>query len=79
MAAKIGVSDGVYSPLQATHWNVYVGRDGDQNLWLQNANPIPVGTQSFTLPNAPLLSGNALISGQSEDFNYAFQNVLSRA
>jgi hypothetical protein len=79
MQAKIGVSDGVYSPLQATHWNIYAGQSGDQYLWLQNAGPIPIGTQSFTLPDTPILSGSPLVCGQSEDFNYSFQNVLSRA
>jgi hypothetical protein len=57
---------------------VYVGLTG-KTLWLQNASPIPIGTTSYTLANAPTLSGNAMGTGQHPDYNFAFQNVLWRA
>jgi hypothetical protein len=75
---NLGTADGIYTPQPATGWNVYVGITG-QTLWLQNALPIPVATTSYSLPNAPTLTGNPMGQGQHPDYNFAFQDVLWRA
>jgi hypothetical protein len=74
----IGTADGLYTPLVASGWNVYVSLD-QANWYLQNATPIPLATTSYTLANAPVLSGYTLQPGQFADYNFAFQNVLFRA
>ncbi len=74
----IGTAQGIYSPLPATHWNVYVGLSGG-TLYLQNNAPIPVGTTSYTLAGAPLLTGFPINAGQSANYDFSFQNILWRA
>lgn len=74
----IGTADGLYTPLVATGWNVYVSGDG-LTFYLQNATPIAVGTTSYTLASGPVLSGSTLGVGQFADYNFAFQNMLQRA
>jgi hypothetical protein len=75
---NLGTADGIYTPQPASGWNVYVGITG-QTLWLQNATPIPIATTSYTLADAPTLTGNPMGQGQHPDYNFAFQNVLWRA
>jgi len=75
---NLGTADGIYTPLPATAWNVYIGISG-QTLWLQNASPIPIATTSYTLAGGPTLTGNPMGKGQHPDYNFAFQTVLWRA
>lgn len=56
----------VMSPLKATHWNVYAGTHGS-TLFLQNASPIPIATETFTFPGDPVLSGFPVGIGQYPD------------
>ena len=79
-----GIADGPYITRTASGWNVYVGPSGGL-LALQNASPIPLGTQTFTLPNAPVAGvygaagvGAVLMPGQFPDANYTFMRVLQR-
>jgi hypothetical protein len=78
MNPAVGTADGVFSQLPAVGWQVYVGLSG-ASLYLQNATPIPIATKTFTLPDAPVLSGFGPTLGQSADYNYAFVRTLMRA
>ena len=62
---------------QASGWNVYAGSKGG-TLYLQNASPIPVGTQTYTLAGDPLVTGNAADAGQYADLYFTFQNIVQR-
>lgn len=68
----------VMTPLQASHWNVYVGKKGGI-LWLQNPAPIPIDTKTFTLDGDPIIGGSACGIGQYADRRYQFQTLLQRA
>jgi hypothetical protein len=74
----IGTAQGIYSPMPATHWNVYVGLPGGV-LYLQNGSPIPVAATSYTLAGPPVLSGSPINAGQSSNWDFSFQNILWRA
>ncbi len=76
-----GMAEGPYVTRTATGWNIYAGDPTDPNgiMYLQNATPIPVGTQTYTLSGPPTLSGYQLQPGQVPDVNYAFQKTLQRA
>ncbi len=75
---NVGTADGLYTQMQATGWNVYVGTPGG-TLYLQNATPIAVATTSYTLASKPTLSGSVLGAGQFPDYNFAWQRVRMRA
>lgn len=77
MPNAIGTSNGVYAPLQATGWNLYVGITG-QTLYQQNASPYPLTTTSHTLSAPPTLSGFAQNAGQPAQYDFSFQNILWR-
>ena len=70
-------ADGPLVLLNPTHWNVYAGAT-DGPLWLQNPQPIAVGTKVYTLGAAPLLSGTPLDPGQVPNARYAFRPILQR-
>jgi len=74
----IGSAQGAYSPLAATHWNVYAGPTGG-TMTLQNSSPIPVATTSYTLAAAPTTSGVPINAGQSAVYDFSFLNMLWRA
>ncbi len=78
LVGMIGTADGVFGQIPAIGWNVYVGLF-DQIMWLQNASPIPVATKSYTLSNAPVLSGNPLGYGQFPDYNFASARMIQRS
>jgi hypothetical protein len=78
VATAIGTAQGVYSPLAATHWNIYAGEKYG-TLYLQNSSPIPVATTSYTFTDAPVLSGFPLGAGQAAMYDFAFLNMLWRA
>jgi hypothetical protein len=78
VATAIGTAQGIYSPLPATHWNVYVGLTGG-TLYLQNNAPIPIATTSYTFTGAPVTSGFPLGAGQAANYDFAFLNMLWRA
>jgi hypothetical protein len=71
------MADGPLALLNPTGWNLYVGRP-DEGLWLQNGQPIPAGTKTYTLAGAPGLSGTPLDPGQKPDARYAFRPILQR-
>lgn len=68
---------GLFTPLIASHWNVYVGVSGG-TLYLQNASPIAYATKTYTLAGAPVLSGNAADQGQVATSNQTMQNLMFR-
>ncbi|MDE2103014.1 MAG: hypothetical protein KGL39_37565 [Patescibacteria group bacterium] len=74
---KRGIADGPYITRTATGWNLYAGPSGGL-LTLQNPAPIPVGTTTYTLPDAPAV-GAPLLPGQFPDANYTFMRTLQRA
>jgi hypothetical protein len=74
----IGSAPGIFSPMSATHWNIYVGAKGGI-LYLQNSSPIPVATLTSTLADAPVLSGHPINPGQPAQYDFTFFNMISRA
>jgi len=77
--SAVGTASGIYTPLGATHWNIYAGKTGG-TLYLQNPSPIPVATQSYALTGVvQQVNSNPVWVGQAPDYNYAFQNMLFRA
>lgn len=80
MNPAIGTARGVYAPMNATHWNVYVRPSGTGNLTLQNATPIPVGTTTYTLAADPTTTGAVLNAGQNAQYDFALnEEILWRA
>lgn len=77
-APAVGTAEGVYTRMAATGWNVYVGLQG-KTLYLQNATPIALTSSTYTLDDAPVLSGNQLQPGQFSDFLFAWQPMLFRS
>jgi hypothetical protein len=75
---NVGTADGLYTQVQASGWNVYVGLTAS-TLYLQNAAPIPVSTTTYTLLDKPVLSGSVAGLGQFPDYNYAWQKTRMRA
>ena len=87
----IGTAAGLYTVMTASGWNVYVGispqsptaaptgQPSANPMWLQNATPIPIGTTSWTLPNAPVSGTYPLQCGQFADYSFACLNILQRA
>jgi hypothetical protein len=69
----------VYTPLTATHWNVYAGKMGSQ-LILQNSTPIPIATKTYDFTADLKLTGTPMGLGQYADRRYQFQiGQLQRA
>lgn len=62
---------------RATHWNVYAGPSGGV-LRLQNAAPIPVGTQTYTLTGDPALTTPAVGTGQYPEQYLHFTTPVRR-
>ena len=83
MQNAIGTASGYFAPMAATHWNVYVRQVpisvGIHPLYLQNSVPIPIATKTYTLANAPVLSGYELNAGQPAQYDFTAQNMLWRA
>jgi hypothetical protein len=73
----IGTAQGIYSPQQATHWNLYVGTTG-QSRYLQNVSPIPIATTSYTCVGPPSLIGFIQNQGQPAQYDFTMMNVLFR-
>ena len=75
----------IFTPLTATHWNVYVGPTGFQSdgapnpLFLQNATPIPIGQQTYTMTGPPSFTGYGPGTGQYADRRFQFFKTLQRA
>ncbi len=57
----------VITPLAATHWNIYVGQENSEDLYLQNDSPIPITTTSYQFTGNPTFSGDLLDPGQYPD------------
>lgn len=82
VADPVGLSSGTWTPLNATHWNIYVGLQvtapaSQPTLYLQKEG-VPVATKTWTLAAAPTLSGSVLSPGQYQDLNLVFMNVAMR-
>lgn len=76
---NVGLSQGAYTPLNATGWNVWVGAQvEDSPLYLQNSSPIPIATKSYTLASDPTLTGFTAGQGQWQDLNQVFASIISR-
>ncbi len=73
---SVGLAGGSIQPLNATHWNLWVGSLTGP-LYLQASTPI--ATKTVTLAGAPTLSGSPLGYGQYADLALTFQNVVMRA
>ncbi len=80
------MASAVFTPLAATHWNLYVGLSGTNAsgtpnpLYLQNtAGPIPIAQKVYLMSSAPTLSGATAGIGQYADKRYQFMRTLQRA
>lgn len=71
-----GLAQGAWTPLTATHWNLWAGA-ADGPLYLQE-ELIPIATKTFTLPGDPVLSGSIVGNGQYADLNLVFLNMVMR-
>lgn len=78
MANALGSALGIFSPLAATHWNVYVGATGGPR-YLQNSSPIAVTTTTYQLAGDPVLSGSAQNAGQCSNYAYSMPDIVWRA
>jgi hypothetical protein len=74
---NLALGQSLVMPGSASGWNVYVGTAGGI-LYLQNAAPINIGTLSYKLPGAPVLSGYAADQGQYADAYFTMQKTLMR-
>jgi len=72
---QVGLSQGAWTPLNATHWVIWAGAPGGPLYW-QAA--IPIATKTFALAGDPVASGNILGLGQWPDLNLTFQNTVGR-
>ena len=68
---------GLFTPLTATGWNVYVGTVGG-TLYLQNATPIAYANKTYTMAGAPVLSGVIADQGQNYVSSFTMQNQVFR-
>lgn len=68
----------VVSPLKATGWNIYCGLSGS-TLYLQNAAPIPITTETYTFAGDPVLSGYEVGNGQYPDRRLSISPMRQRA
>lgn len=71
-----GTAQGIWTPLNATHWNLWVG-DADGPLYLQQEK-IPIATKTWALTGDPTLSGTVVGNGQYPDTQLVFQNIAMR-
>lgn len=72
----VGLSQGAWTPLTASHWNLWVG-SGDGTLYLQH-ELIPIATKTYTLAADPVFSGSTLGTGQVPDLSLVFMNIVMR-
>jgi len=72
---QVGLSQGAWTPLNATHWILWVGLAGSPLYW-QAA--IPIATKTYTLAGDPVATGNILGLGQWPDLNLTFQATVGR-
>ncbi len=71
----VGLSAGLMTPLNCTHWVIWVGTPGGPYYW-QAA--VPIATKTYTLAGNPVLSGSILGSGQYPSLSLVFQNLVMR-
>lgn len=72
---QVGLSQGLYTPLNATHWNLFVGKTTGP-MYLQSSTAI--ATKTLTLAGDPTFSGSTLTPGQYPHLNLVFQNIVMR-
>lgn len=72
---QVGLSQGAWTPLSATHWIVWAGAPGGA-LYFQAA--VPIGTKTYTLAGDPVLTGSIVSLGQNPEMMLNFQNLVGR-
>ena len=75
MPVAIGTASGIFPPMNATHWNVYVGPTGGPRC-LQNSTPIPIATTTYTLPDVPVVNGSIENEGQPSMYDFSIPDGL---
>lgn len=73
----VGMSQGIGTPMQATHWNLWAGTSINA-MYLQRES-IPIATKSFTLAGDPVATGSLMGRGQFSSGNLTFLNLINRA
>lgn len=77
-APDLGIADGVTTRMAAAGWNVYVGLSNSTIIYRQNSTPIAIGTMSYTLVGAPVLSGAQPGLGQYSTINLTYAPLFKR-
>jgi len=72
---QVGISQGAWTPLNASHWIVWVGQPGGPLYW-QAA--VPIATKAYTLAGDPVLAGYTMQQGQNPELNLTFQSIVGR-
>jgi hypothetical protein len=72
---RVGLSSGLMTPLNASHWILWIGVAGGPLYW-QAATPI--GTKTVTLVADPVTTGYMMGGGQVPDLALTFQNTVGR-
>ncbi len=75
---QVGLSQGAWTPLTATNWNLWVGLDAPNTPLFLQSERIPIATKTVTLGGDPLLSGSVLRGGQYPDLSLVFMNIAMR-
>ncbi len=83
----VGTASGIYTPLNATHWNIYAGPQVQSDppngpslnvpMYLQRSG-LPIATKSATLAVDPVFSGTRMQLGQFPDTSLTFQKLAGR-
>ncbi len=68
---------GCFTPLAATHWNIYAGFEGGPR-YLRNASPIPIATRTYTVLEADPTVLVREPMGQPIQSYAVFQNIAQR-
>jgi hypothetical protein len=71
----VGLSQGLMTPLNATHWNIFCGASSGP-LYYQAS--VPIATKTYTLAGDPVLSGSVLGQGQYPSLNLVMSRIVMR-
>ena len=70
---------GMYQPLAASGWKIYVGRRGTGILYDQTPQPLPIATKTHAFTADPVFSGATLGTGQAPNTYFTISTTINRA
>lgn len=65
------------TPMIPDGWNIYAAVQGE-TLRLQNSEPLPISTTTYTIQDTLVVTSNPVGTGQRPDLNYYFNSVQIR-